>query len=141
MKHLPKTLILVSLLAVFTACKSHKDAGASSATSSTQSSSDNTAKETYRLIVSFMSKGNGANSDQRQKFLDYVAQHPKKPEYKSVMWGREGETDYCFKLTELSKKEQTEFVDAVKKITEGTTLVGIKENVECEHKGRLQTKQ
>ena len=141
MTHTIKTLFLAAVITVGVSCKSHKESttSGSSATGSTEASA--TKAETYRLIVYFMSKGNGANSDQRQKFLDYVAQHPKKPEYKSVMWGREGETDYCFKLSELSKKEQTEFVDAVKKIVEGTTLAVIKENAECEHKGRLQTKQ
>lgn len=97
-------------------------------------------EQKYRLIVSFTSKGAGANSDQRQAFLNYVDSLAKKPAYKTVHWGREGETDYCFTLKELSKKEQSAFIAEVKKKVAGSDRVFIEENAVCKHHGRLQTK-
>lgn len=97
-------------------------------------------EEKYRLIVSFISKGAGANSDQRQAFLNYVDSLAKKPAYKLVRWGREGETDYCFTLKELSKKEQSTFISEVKKKLAGSDRVFVEENAVCKHHARLQTK-
>lgn len=97
-------------------------------------------EQKYRLIVSFTSKGAGANSDQRQAFLNYVDSLAKKPAYKTVHWGREGETDYCFTLKELSKKEQAAFLAEVRKKVAGSDRVFIEENAVCKHHGRLQTK-
>lgn len=97
-------------------------------------------EEKYRLIVSFISKGAGANSDQRQAFLNYVDSLAKKPAYKLVRWGREGETDYCFTLKELSKKEQSTFISEVKKKVAGSDRVFVEENAVFKHHARLQTK-
>lgn len=57
--------------------------------------------QTYRVIISFMSKGAGTNSDQKTAILTYIEKHSKKPVSKKVLWGREGETDYCLTLKEL----------------------------------------
>lgn len=97
-------------------------------------------EEKYRLIVSFISKGAGAGSDQRQAFLNYVDSLAKKPAYKLVRWGREGEADYCFTLKELSKKEQAAFIAEVKKKVAGSDRIFVEENAVCKHHARLQTK-
>ena len=92
---------------------------------------------TYRLIVSFISKGAGTDSEKRTAFLAYVDGHAKKPAYKTVTWGREGETDYCFNLAELTaKKDLITFIDDIKKIAAGSDMLLISENAECAHKGR-----
>jgi hypothetical protein len=53
------------------------------------------------------------------------------------MWGREGETDYCFNLSELTaKKDLIGFIEDVKKIGAGSDMMNISENAECMHKGR-----
>lgn len=87
--------------------------------------------QTYRLIVSFISKGAGSDPAKRQAFLNYVNQHPKKPNYVSVPWGREGETDYCFTLKKLSKREQKAFIHHIKKMIGHSDLIQLMENVPC----------
>ncbi len=97
-------------------------------------------EEKYRLVVSFVSKGAGTDGEKRKKFLEFVDTHAKKPVYKTVIWGREGESDYCFNLHELSKKEQAEFVSEVKKITAGSEIIFVDEHMACKHQSRLRTK-
>jgi hypothetical protein len=143
-----KTIILlasvISLSLVSLACKSKKNAGSSntSTTTTSSSSSENTetgnasSEQSYRIIVSFTSKGAGVAAEKREAFLKYVDSHPKKPAYKTVLWGREGETDYCLTLSELSKKEQITFIEEVKKAMAGSDQVIITENAVSQHRGR-----
>lgn len=123
---------IVSLSLASVACKSSKNAGSSQAGETTSAATE----QTYRLIVSYSSKGAGTNAEKREALLKYVASHPKKPVYKEVLWGREGETDYCFTLNELSKKEQVSFVEEVRKMMAGSDRVLLSENAVCPHQGR-----
>lgn len=92
---------------------------------------------TYRLIVSFISKGAGPDRSKQTALLAYVEAHPKKPAYKTVLWGREGETDYCFSLSELqTKAEMNSFLENVKKIAAGSDMMQLSENVVSQHRGR-----
>lgn len=136
-------LLLISAtiaLAALPACKSSKPASSAAATASgsTAQAGDpaSQAEPVYRVIVSFTSKGAGTVAEKREAFLKYVESHPRKPAYKTVLWGREGETDYCLLLTELSKKEQLNFVEELKKAMAGSDQVIITENAECQHRGR-----
>lgn len=138
MKKLFFLTALISLASPFVCCKSKKAAKTTTATTSTTTTTtveENTTQK-YRLIVSFISKGEGTDSNKRKEFLTFIESHPKKPTAKIINWGREGETDYCFTLSELLKKEQIEFVNQVKKIVAGSALVSVSEDVECMHKGR-----
>lgn len=126
---------LISLACI--SCKSKKETV--KANENTANTSSNTADKpvTYRLIVSFISKGAGTDSEKRTAFLAYVDGHPLKPAYKMVTWGREGETDYCFNLSELTaKKDLVGFIEEIKKIGAGSDMMNITENAECMHKGR-----
>lgn len=126
---------LISLACI--SCKSKKEAVKT--TENTTSEATNTADKpvTYRLIVSFISKGAGTDSQKRSTFLDYIDKHPLKPAYKTVTWGREGETDYCFNLSELTaKNDLVTFIDEIKKIAAGSDMMNLTENAECQHKGR-----
>lgn len=123
---------IVGLSLASVACKSSKNAGSSQAAETSNAA----AEQTYRLIVSYSSKGAGTNAEKKEALLKYVASHPKKPAYKEVLWGREGETDYCFTLKELSKKEQVSFVEDVKKMMAGSDRVLLSENAVCPHQGR-----
>lgn len=137
MKKLFFLAALISLASPFVCCKSKKAAKTTAEnTSSTTTTVEENKTQTYRLIVSFISKGEGTNSEKRKEFLIFVETYPKKPIAKTVNWGREGETDYCFTLSELLKKEQIEFVNQVKKIVAGSDLISVSEDVECMHKGR-----
>lgn len=131
---------VISLSVASVACKSNKSASSSGASSAASAQSPENAaassEQTYRIIVSFTSKGAGTSAEKREAFLKYVESHPKKPAYKEVLWGREGETDYCLTLSELSKKEQLTFVEEVKKAMAGSDQVFITENAVSQHRGR-----
>lgn len=137
MKHIFFLASVITLSLASVACKSNKGAS-SSGTTATQNPENAAAssEQTYRIIVSFTSKGAGTSAEKREAFLKYVASHPKKPAYKEVLWGREGETDYCLTLSELSKKEQVAFVEDVKKAMAGRDQVIISENAASQHRGR-----
>jgi hypothetical protein len=134
-------LAAVSSLALSTvSCKSKKDATASGGNSSTATSAAPASEPqpiTYRLIVSFISKGAGTDGPKRTAFTEYVAANAKKPAYKEVRWGREGEGDYCFTLSEFkSEADKVSFIDGVKKIAAESDLIVVSENAQCQHKGR-----
>ncbi len=136
MKQLFFLASLVSLACL--SCKSKKEAAKSTESTSTATTTQTPeAPITYRLLVSFTSKGAGTDSEKRTAFLAYVDGHAKKPAYKTVNWGREGETDYCFNLSELSaKKDMIDFIEEVKKIAATSDRIIVNENAECQHKGR-----
>lgn len=140
MKHIIFLASVISLSVVSVACKSNKSASSSGASSAASAQSPENAaassEQTYRIIVSFTSKGAGTSAEKREAFLKYVESHPKKPAYKEVLWGREGETDYCLMLSELSKKEQLNFVEEVRKAMAGSDQVIITENAVSQHRGR-----
>jgi hypothetical protein len=48
-----------------------------------------------------------------------------------INWGREGETDFCLKLKELSKDQQEQFIKESKTLLENRKLVRIYENEKC----------
>ena len=85
----------------------------------------------YRLIVSFISIGEGINMEVQKSFEKFVASYSPKVAFETNKWGREGETDYCLQLTELSSVQQDELVRKVKEIT--MKKVHIKENEKCPH--------
>ncbi len=126
---------LVSLACI--SCKSKKEAVKTTENTANTVNTSSDKPVTYRLIVSFISKGAGTDSDKRTAFLAYVDGHALKPAYKTVTWGREGETDYCFNLSELtSKKDMVTFIEEVRKIAAGSDMMNVTENAECQHKGR-----
>ena len=128
-----KNILLAFVIAVSSmmiSCKSKQE------TSKTETKSSAGKGMAYRLTVSFISKGAGFDSKKKNAFLSYVDNHPKKPAYKFVQWGKEGETDYCFTLSELSAAEQTDFVNEIKNKMSGSDLVLIAENAECTHFAR-----
>ena len=136
MKQLFFLASLVSLACI--SCKSKKETTKATETAPvTSTSAAPEAPIVYRLLVSFISKGAGTDSEKRTAFLAYVDAHPSKPAYKTVTWGREGETDYCFNLSEISsKKDMVAFITEVRKIATSSDRIMVNENAECLHKGR-----
>lgn len=92
----------------------------------------------YRITVSFISKGSGINENLKEKYdqfiIDFGKERNKKLTYSITNWGKEGETDYCFTLTELTSEEQQSFIDESKTILKESDLVIISENVSCRKK-------
>jgi hypothetical protein len=126
MKHLFFLISITSIAFVGMSCKSKKETTASTQTAEAQA-------ETFRLVVSFISKGAGPDNTKSAALLAYIGVHPKKPTYTVAHWGREGETDYCLHLTELTKSEQVNFVANVNKMMAGSDMVFVKENAESAH--------
>lgn len=92
----------------------------------------------YRLIVSFISIGEGTDRNGKAT-LDGIIDNWKQKtgkliSYEPVSWGREGETDFCFKINELTSKEQELFATDIKTAFNGNQLIQITENQPCIHK-------
>lgn len=131
MKKIFFIIATLNLIVVSVSCKAKQEAA-----TSTNTSTSEVKAEKFRLVVSFISKGAGPDRTSSAALLAYIESHPKKPSYKTESWGREGETDYCLNLTELSKAEQVDFIANVNKMMSGNALVFVKENAESNHKRR-----
>lgn len=124
-------LICVILSSIsFNACNNSKKATKDNANTASNASIK-TDVDNYRLVLEFYSIGAGTDGSAINKFQSFLDNHPKKPTYDKMRWGREGECDYCLKLSELGKKEQAQFVEEVKKLLTSSQLVHIEENKPC----------
>src|ERR1041385_1455016 len=85
----------------------------------------------YRLTVSFISKGAGIDTKTMESFEKWVKEQPKHPAYETTHWGREGETNFCLKLDELSTREQDIFVRDVRTMLADKELVFVTEYSIC----------
>jgi hypothetical protein len=89
----------------------------------------------YRFTVSFYSPGNGIDHAVKGKFDTFVGEfgkrHKVKLQHETVTWGREGEVDYCFPLTELKAIDQAAFVKEGLAILKASERVNTKENTTC----------
>jgi hypothetical protein len=104
----------------------------------TKKSQKSTGLDSYRVIVSFISKGEGPDAKTKASLESYVLSFGKKEgktiAYDMYHWGKEGEMDYCFYLKELNKGKQEAFVKGLKNLTKASSLVFINENTPCSHK-------
>jgi len=91
-----------------------------------------------RLVVSFISRGAGTDSELRSNFDDYISKFEKEKNKKIIAeiyhWGKEGEMDYCMELKELTTDEQNEFVKGAKDILSKSDRVFVNENTPCINK-------
>jgi len=88
--------------------------------------------QSYRLIISFYSKGQGINKKLKEDLDTLIALRGNV--YEKIRWGREGEFDYCFKLEELKVSDQDLFVKDVKAYVSDKEGVRLYENSVCVHK-------
>jgi hypothetical protein len=106
----------------------------SCATSRTNISQEVTSQNQCRLVISFISKGGGIDRNTKNKVLAYLESynktHGKSILYETIRWGREGEVDFCFSLSELKKKEQNKFIQELKSLVGNSENVRIAENTE-----------
>ncbi len=89
-----------------------------------------------RLVVSFISRGEGIDIKSQEKIKAFIENHPKKPAFEEYRWGREGEIDYVLMLKEFSADEQKVFVKDVKKLIINKEMALIDENSDYVKKGR-----
>ena len=96
----------------------------------TENTNNNTV--TWRLVVSFISIGEGTDQQARSKLDSYVEQfgHMIGAEIINtrIPWGREGESDNCFKLENLNPGFQEKFIAGLRELFQENTLVQIAEN-------------
>ena len=89
----------------------------------------------FKIRISFISIGAGIDGSAVLKFQEFLrnfeATHSLKLNYKIVNWGREGETDYCFKLSEINASQQNQFVVEAKDVLKNSNLVRYKEDCVC----------
>lgn len=127
MKRIYLLIILIGTLNVF-ACSSSKNAS----TAVIIKTDDSIKVDNYRIIVSFISIGQGPDIKAKGEFKNYISNFEQnqnvKIRYEEIHWGREGEVDYCMKLSELNAIQQISFVDGIKNMFNGNKLVFIKEN-------------
>ncbi|MGB0429622.1 MAG: hypothetical protein ACPGLV_04050 [Bacteroidia bacterium] len=86
---------------------------------------------TTRFIVSFYSPGDGINRTAKNKFESFITNYETKITYTDTKWGREGETDYCLDLNELSESQQKAFISEVKTLLKNAKKVNFYENTTC----------
>lgn len=94
-------------------------------------------QDSIRLSVSFFSPGSGINRDAYKKLERHIELFEEENGiiltiYK-VPWGREGEVDFCFKLSTIDNKKAEAFVTSVKNLLAGAEKVNIKENCSCRY--------
>lgn len=119
-----KIILLLSIVMLALACKNSKN---------TQKEAD-----TYRVIVSFISKGEGPDAKTMAALESYLITYGNKIKgtvvYDKYPFGKEGETEYCFYCKEMKKGEQKDFVAGLTNLTKEAPLVLVKENAVCTHK-------
>lgn len=88
----------------------------------------------YRVTISFISRGEGIDYKTLEATEAWIKNQPKTPAYVKTHWGREGETNLCLKLNELSTREQEIFVRDLRTQLTDKQLVIIAEYAECKGK-------
>lgn len=92
----------------------------------------------YRIVVMFYSIGEGVESEFVNAFEDSIsafsARIGKNIDYERTSWGREGETDFCMQLFELSEVEKSQFIAQTKSQLKKAKWVNIYENYPCKHR-------
>lgn len=93
-------------------------------------------EQTSRLVVSFYSICCGIDHKAQENLDKFINRYEKAKSKQltkaEVRWGREGEIDYCLKLSELSRREQKRFIAKVRLLLKRSKLVHINENVACQ---------
>jgi hypothetical protein len=128
-------LVLATLLAA--AAKPFSCRNSQNAAQASQPPAPSGPNTTFRLVVSFYSKGEGIDYKMRQKFEGFMADALETRKLNlnplSVPWGREGEVDFCLMLNELTPRQQKDLVAEIKSMMKGHELVRVSENSRCDN--------
>lgn len=105
-----------------------------SATSAAAKANSNENNVSYRLVVEFGSLCCGPDGNAMRQLSEVVAKYEKqiaKPIVSKIVHpGLEGETTFCFQLSELSSETQVDFVSEIRTVSR-TGRVKIEENAPC----------
>lgn len=132
-------LFIVLLFLVICSCKtSKKNTETKSKEATTTTVSANAENNNNSLLVSFFSIGSGIDYKIKDKYDSFIKQFEQQRGIKLSNeishLGKEGETDYCFNLSELNSKDKEQFVNDSKNILKQSSLVRIEENTNCKNK-------
>lgn len=137
MKQVIYSCILLLSVVLLYSCTSTKKVQKNENNNPIQSADSIHKSDVYRLIVSFISIGEGRDEKLKLNFDAYIVQyektHNKILTIDKYTWGREGEIDYCFWLNNLTQQEQSAFIEDAKKIFGQSKLVFTKENELYKH--------
>lgn len=95
-------------------------------------SSPQNGDEKTRVVVSFISRGEGIDKKLKSDFDAWLSKQ-KNVSWETQPWGREGEINYCFALKNMSATEQTTFVSDVRNFFAGRQMVYVNENTRCDN--------
>jgi hypothetical protein len=130
-------LLIFIALAGFFACSSSKKSTDNS-NSEFEANSETTADSIYSLRVSFISIGSGTDRKARKEYEQFIIQFEESNKVTVLLekanWGKEGEIDFCIKLTGLSNDLQKQFIQGTKDNLKDSKLVRIYENTSCKYK-------
>jgi hypothetical protein len=133
MRHI---LIFIAITSFF-ACSSSKKSTENS-NSEFEANSETTADSIYSLRVSFISIGSGTDRKARKEYEQFIIQFEQSNKVTVLLekanWGKEGEIDFCIKLTGLSNDLQKQFIQGTKDNLKDSKLVRIYENTSCKYK-------
>jgi hypothetical protein len=91
-----------------------------------------------RLIISFTSQASGIDREAKREIDGFITEYEKEKGRRLakeiVRWGREGELDYCFMLSELSQGDQAHFVSQIKLLVKKSKQTSVVENAPCRNK-------
>lgn len=94
----------------------------------------------YRFLVSFFSEASGPDNDGMKAFEKWAVDYGNKVKttvtYDKIPWGREGETEICFKLDGMTAEQQAAFVAAAMEQLKSAKRVNTYENQPCKHQKR-----
>ncbi len=94
----------------------------------------------YAFTVSFFSIGEGTDAKMMNRFKEFIENYNKEKNVSLVYdlnaWGREGEADFCFMLSELDQSQRADFIEKGTKLLSESKLVHLGENTQCHPKRR-----
>ena len=89
----------------------------------------------YPLYISFFSRSSGIDHKVKEEYdkfiLQFESDNKLKLKVEIIKWGREGEIDMCFMLSDISKKKQKDFILKSKEILGKSDTVYIYEDAVC----------
>ena len=98
-------------------------------------SNTQTKKEIENIVVSFISIGEGIDFEVAESYKQFIdtwkSASGKSVTYETVNWGREGETDYCIDMTNISDNESKKFLSETQQRLKNNNLVKIDTNQKC----------
>ena len=124
-------LLYITFITFIFSCKTPKNTVSQKKTGN----ADSSIKEIKTVEVSFYSICCGTNSKAEDTFFKLLREYPKVKD-DSYNWGKEGETNHCLTLTNLSTNEQKALLKKLKQLAETMELVRVTKNVTCVHKNR-----